>query len=152
MHWIILILAIATFDQLTKTCVMLTMSEGETKPLIEGVFHFTHIKNTGASWGMFAGARVLFILLTLIVLCGLFVWYQKKKPKDRFLMTALSLIAGGAVGNLIDRIISGRVTDFFDFRLIHFPVFNIADIAITVGAILLFIHLIFRTSDESEGK
>ena len=152
MIWMIIALLIALLDQLTKYRIAKGLSIGESKVLINGVFQFTHIKNTGASWGMFSGARVVFVTLTFLFLIALVIWYMKKRPTDRLLLSALSLITGGAVGNLIDRIISGQVTDFFDFCLIHFPVFNVADIAITVGAILLFIYLIFCSDNKNEEK
>ena len=152
MIWLIIAALIALLDQISKGFIIRSLRVGETRPIVPGVFHITHIKNTGASWGMFSGARVIFIVITLIVLLGVVCWYLKKKPSDRFLMSALALICGGAVGNLLDRIITGQVTDFLDFCLIHFPVFNVADISITVGAILLFIHLIFCSSEKGKEK
>ena len=152
MIWPVIAGLIVVFDQLTKHWISQGFLVGESKPIIPGVFQLTHIKNTGASWGMFSGARIAFILLTFLFLAALLIWYIRKRPTNRLLLLALSLITGGAIGNLIDRMIAGQVTDFLDFCLIHFPVFNVADIAITVGAILLFIYLLFHSENQNEAK
>jgi signal peptidase II len=108
------------------------------------VFHLTNVHNTGAAWGMMQGFRWLFIPMTLIV-CGIIVFILVKYHKrvTVFSRLTLSLLFAGAVGNLIDRVLFGYVRDFFDFCLINFPVFNVADSAMTIGCALLIIDALF---------
>jgi signal peptidase II len=139
---IILIAAILIADQITKYLVQLSLSPvGTSLPLIDGVFHLTNVHNTGAAWGMMQGFRWLFIPMTLIV-CGIIVFILVKYHKrvTVFSRLTLSLLFAGAVGNLIDRVLFGYVRDFFDFCLINFPVFNVADSAMTIGCALLIIE------------
>jgi signal peptidase II len=142
---IILIAAILIADQITKYLVQLSLSPvGTSLPLIDGVFHLTNVHNTGAAWGMMQGFRWLFIPMTLIV-CGIIVFILVKYHKrvTVFSRLTLSLLFAGAVGNLIDRVLFGYVRDFFDFCLINFPVFNVADSAMTIGCALLIIDALF---------
>ena len=152
MIWIILSVIVILLDQATKLIIDHHMRLSHSVPLIQNVFHITHVKNEGASWGVLSGGRWFFIILTVLVLVALFVWCVKKKPKHPLLCASLSLIAGGAVGNLIDRIATGKVTDFLDFCLIHFPVFNIADIAITCGTVLLCVYILIAPSADKKEK
>lgn len=136
---------ILALDQLTKylTDVFL-MPLGTSYPLWEGVFHFTSSHNTGAAFGIFAGGRWLFILLT-IVACVAIVWFMVKERKRMSLLMriAFALILGGALGNLIDRLLLGYVRDMLDFCLIDFAIFNVADSAVSVGAVCLVLDVIF---------
>jgi len=142
---IILIAAILTADQITKYLIQLYLSPvGTSLPLIQGVFHLTNVHNTGAAWGMMQGFRWLFIPMTLIV-CGIivFILVKYRKRVTVFSRITLSLLFAGAIGNLIDRVLLGYVRDFFDFCLINFPVFNVADSAMTIGCALLIIDALF---------
>lgn len=142
---IILIAAILVADQITKYLIQLYLSPvGTSLPLIQGVFHLTNVHNTGAAWGMMQGFRWLFIPMTLIV-CGIIVFILVKYHKrvTVFSRITLSLLFAGAIGNLVDRVLLGYVRDFFDFCLINFPVFNIADSAMTIGCALLIIDALF---------
>ena len=142
---IILIAAILAADQITKYLIQLYLSPvGTSLPLIQGVFHLTNVHNTGAAWGMMQGFRWLFIPMTLIV-CGIIVFILVKYHKrvTVFSRITLSLLFAGAIGNLVDRVLLGYVRDFFDFCLINFPVFNIADSAMTIGCALLIIDALF---------
>ena len=124
-------------DQLTKFIITRQLSLHESLPVIKGIFHLTLIHNRGAAFGILKNQVPLFILTSIFAI-GLIIFSLKdKKPKTRFNLYSfsLSLILAGALGNLIDRLILGYVIDFLDFRI--WPVFNIADSAITVGAILL---------------
>jgi len=128
-------------DRLTKYILLKNLSEGESVRVIPGIFHITLVFNSGAAFGIFKGRSVFFIILTalVIVLICLYIW--RGGCRDLPVLIALSLIAGGAAGNLIDRAAFGYVVDFLDFRV--WPVFNIADSAITIGAFILAIRLIF---------
>lgn len=128
------------FDQLTKYLVVQNFAEiGDTLPLWENVFHFTYVINTGAAFSFFSGQVEILRWISLIVsiILLIFVWYS---PRITLLeQLGYGFVFAGAVGNGIDRFLFGYVVDFFDFRLINFPVFNIADVAINIGVILLLI-------------
>lgn len=112
------------------------MELSETIPLMEGVFHITSHRNRGAAFGILQDARWFFIVITIIVVAGI-VWYMQRIKDEKGTLLALSFILGGAVGNFIDRLLQGEVVDFFDFRLINFAIFNVADSFIVIGVILL---------------
>jgi signal peptidase II len=133
LFWITAFLAIV-LDRITKIWVMQTLALGQTIPLLRGIFHFTHITNTGAAFGLFAqGSGWWLRWLSLIVSLGL-IGFAIRGPKlPRWEQAGWGFILGGAVGNGIDRFLLGEVIDFLDFRLIQFPVFNLADISINVG-------------------
>lgn len=142
---IILIVVILAADQISKYLIQLYLSPtGASLPLIDGVFHLTNVHNIGAAWGMLEGFRWLFISLTLIV-GGVIVYVLIRchKKLTIFSRITLALLFAGAIGNLIDRIILGYVRDFFDFCLINFPVFNVADSSLSVGCVLLVIDALF---------
>lgn len=152
MTYLILGALILGVDILTKFWARGELMGNSSIPLWNGVFHLTYVENRGIAFGMFGGGRVFFILFTLIVL-GLLLWfYHKSAPKTKWLRFGTCLVTSGALGNLLDRIFRGFVVDFLDFRLIDFPVFNVADIAVCVGAVLLVIHCFIseeKREDES---
>lgn len=131
------------FDQATKAVVRNVMPVNASVGVIPGTFYLTHVENVGAAFGLLPGQRVLFMLVSSIVLFVIAVWVYRQRPRSAWVVTALSLIAGGSLGNLIDRAGSGVVTDFFEFGFIEFPVFNIADTAIVVGVTILIAWLMF---------
>ena len=112
--------------------------------LIPGALELTYLENRGAVWGLMQGWRIVFLVATFVFLTVI-VWFYIRKRKDMTVLTRviLSLLFSGAIGNLIDRIILGYVRDMIYFRLINFPVFNVADSAITVAAFLLIIETFF---------
>lgn len=134
-------------DILTKYAVTSNMSVGSTIPLIDGVFHLTYVRNTGAAFSMLSGQRVFLILLPVVIIVALLIYVIVKKPRSKLLLLSFSMIISGGIGNLIDRIRLGYVIDFFDFRLINFPVFNVADIWVTVGGALFIILLLFSKEE-----
>lgn len=110
---------------------------------IPGFFHITHIRNTGSAWGMLAGQRWLFLLIMVLFLVGLGVAVYKRWIKSRFSLFCLAGIAGGGLGNAIDRAVSGSVTDMICLDFIDFPVFNVADCFITTCTLLLVVYILF---------
>ena len=148
---------VVLLDQLSKLWIRSTLPIGETRPILENWIVLTHSKNAGAAWGMMSGQRWLLILVSIGV--GAFILFMAREfareAKGRVLaLSALGLIFGGAVGNLIDRIAFGVVTDFFDLQtsvqyLRTFPIFNIADSALTIGVILLMLHFLLHREVEA---
>ncbi len=137
--WLVAILGLI-FDQVTKYIVVQKFPEvGDTFPLWQDVFHFTYVINTGAAFSFFKGGVGWLRWLSLIVSVGLmiFAWYAPKLSTVEQL--GYGFILAGAVGNGVDRFLFGYVVDFLDFRLINFPVFNIADVAINLGILFLLI-------------
>lgn len=146
MKWFI-ITATILLDQLSKWMVVRYLKEVGQVPIIEGFFHLRYLENRGAAFGLMQDQQVFFIVITVIIV-GWIVWFLIKNPQvNRMLMLSLSLIAGGAIGNFIDRLFFGYVVDFLDFQV--WPVFNIADIAIVGGQILL-IYFIIKDQPISE--
>jgi|Deesub1362A_J573_1020465.scaffolds.fasta_scaffold01403_8 signal peptidase II len=147
----LVILAIFIIDYLTKLWITKKIPPYYTKEIIKGFFNLTHIHNRGAIFGFFANSEnpYIFIFLTILSL-GAFIfiiYYFLRIPiTEKYLKTSLSLILGGAFGNLFDRLLRGYVVDFFDFYIgkYHWPAFNIADSSITIGAIILIIIIFFR--------
>ncbi|MDI6713176.1 MAG: signal peptidase II [Anaerosomatales bacterium] len=136
-------------DQASKAAVRHWLPLGASRPLLDGVLDLTHVRNTGAAFGLFPGAMAWFMLSAVIVLAGIaFVWWRHA-PSDPWTVVALGLIAGGAAGNLIDRAFLGGVTDFFDLRV--WPVFNVADIALDVGVAIVVVRLLFSGQGEGAG-
>lgn len=133
-------------DQLVKHLVVSTMHLGQSLPVIKGIFHITYVLNPGAAFGMLEHQRWFFIVVALAaVLLG--VAFYKKLQQESFLMrSGAGLLLGGAIGNLADRIQSGLVVDFLDFRI--WPVFNIADIAICAGAGILIFDIWQRRNED----
>ena len=141
----VLIIVILVLDQISKYLTELFLSPvGTSYPLWEGVFHFTYTQNRGAAWGLMQGRRTFFIVITVVVCVGLAFFIVKYRKRMHWLpRVALSLVFAGAVGNLIDRVFLAYVRDMFDFCLIHFPIFNVADSALTVGFTLLIFDVLF---------
>lgn len=124
-------------DQATKYLVKTKLQIGESIPVFGDFLRITSHRNPGAAWGILAGQRWLFVLITIAVIAG--VALLARRVKSGLVKAALPLLLGGAVGNLIDRVLYGEVVDFLDVRVIHYPIFNVADsaIVIAVGLILL---------------
>lgn len=140
MFWIILILAVG-LDQLSKYLIVTSLALGESMPVIDGFLRFTYTLNQGASFSILQGQRVIFIIVTLLVL-GLIFFLLRKIPQDMRLFRAfIALFCGGTIGNFIDRLHSGAVIDFIDLG--WFPIFNIADSCICVSAVAICLMLLF---------
>jgi signal peptidase II len=118
------------------------MQLGQTIPVIQDFFHITYVKNPGAAFGILTDKKWFFIIVTIVVLILLFYLVYTIGKQNDFLSITIGLVAGGAIGNLVDRIQSGLVIDYLDFRGIWPYVFNIADSAIVIGVILLSWQLI----------
>lgn len=135
MVYALVALFIIILDQISKYYVVNNFFLGESVPVIDGIFHWTFILNSGAAFGILEGSRWLFVLIAAIVLIS--IWSLRKEIKEQGIWACYgaALFVGGAVGNLIDRARQGLVIDFFDFRI--WPIFNVADIAICIGVVLI---------------
>ncbi|MDJ0855588.1 MAG: signal peptidase II [Desulfobacterales bacterium] len=148
--WLTLIAGgIVIADQLTKLLILREVGLHASIPVIPGFFHITHVQNPGGAFGFLANQSalvrgILFLAVSTLAV-GLVLWfYHQTPPTYRWLANGFALIIGGAVGNLIDRVRFGKVIDFLDFfiRDWHWPAFNVADSAITVGITIFIIHVI----------
>jgi signal peptidase II len=143
--WVSIILASVLLDQLTKLWAIESLALYESIEAIPFLINFCHIKNPGAAWGMFSDNRWVFIVISSVAIIGLPIFLYKYRKAPFLFGFSLSLIIGGAIGNMIDRLFApnGYVTDFIEFAFMDFPVFNVADICVCVGAFMLFIYLAF---------
>ncbi len=151
--WLLLAAVIIVFDQLVKIWVVNSIGLSDSLKIIPGILDFVYVKNKGAAFSFLAHKEYGIVVLSVIsvLFCLAVIWYMlKKKPKSKLLIISLSLMVGGAAGNVIDRIFRGFVVDFIEVQFINFPVFNIADIAITIGAVLIIIYEIFYDKMKKE--
>ncbi len=143
---LIIVIVLLVLDQLSKYFVALYLSPvGSSIPVIDGLLQLTNVHNTGAAWGMLEGFRWLFIPMTLVVAAVLvYVIIRFHKKLTVFSRITLAMLFAGAIGNFIDRLLLTYVRDFFDISpLFSFPVFNIADSALSIGCVFLIIDALF---------
>lgn len=148
MQMFLLVIAIIIIDQLAKYYVQTNMSLGNSIPVIDKVFHITYILNPGAAFGILENQTAFFIAVALVMFAAVFYYYPRIPAQFFLLRLGIGLMIGGAIGNLIDRIKSGSVVDFFDFRI--WPVFNIADIAIVTGVSCIIFHILYLANKEDD--
>ena len=136
---IILILTIC--DQLLKSWVASSIVLGGSKQLIPGIIELTNLRNSGAAWSIFEGQQTFFTIITIIaiIVIGYFIWQYRKNIS---VLIGLSLIMAGSIGTFIDRLRQGYVVDMFETTFINFPIFNIADMCLTIGVIWLIICIL----------
>ena len=149
--WIAALFSVV-LDHLTKYWVVQTFRLHETWPLWSGVFHFTYVRNTGAAFSLFTNGAGWLRWLSLLVSIGLMALAWFGPPLERWEQLGYGFILGGALGNGVDRFVAGSVVDFLDFRLIQFPVFNLADVFINVGIVCLLIASFQKTKPDSGNR
>lgn len=147
--------AIVICDQITKAIVDRTMSLYDSMPIIDGLFNLTYVRNTGAAFGIFAGSHEVFrrpflIGVSIVAIGFILVMLRRLREDATGLAVALAFILGGAIGNLIDRIVYGEVIDFLDvyWSTYHWPAFNIADSFITIGVTITLFYLVRAKGDD----
>ena len=153
---VLLFTVILATDRIIKAIIPRLMDLYQSIPVIPGFFHITHVKNSGGAFGILADwtspLRRFFFILASIVALGLlyYLYRQAIRATSRYLRLAIVLVAAGAVGNLYDRATTGEVVDFLDFFVgrYHWPAFNVADFAITIGALLLGYLYLTGSTDE----
>jgi signal peptidase II len=148
--------SVVALDQISKLWVRSNIPPYESIPVF-GCLSLTNVRNTGSAFGLFVNQAFLLILIGVVGVIAILLFYRYFSKSNLLGVSALALVFGGAIGNLIDRFRFGYVTDFIDVRLwhdYHWPSFNVADSAITVGSIVLvvFIFLTFRKADGSSSK
>lgn len=149
--WFILTVVFSVgIDQITKYLAVKYLLPIGTFPIIEDVLHLTYVENTGAAFGMMKDSRWIFMTVSTVAIIAIAYVLYKYGLEMPFASFCLSMILGGGIGNMIDRIALGYVVDFVDFRLINFAVFNGADSFVCVGAFLLIIYLFSDIVKESK--
>lgn len=155
---IITIIAIFLLDQLSKIYVIKNFKLHESRDVIKGLFKWTYVQNKGVAFGAFQGVIPLIIGISIVAVIGIILYLHKKREEhSNWARFGLLFIVGGAVGNLYDRIFRGYVVDFFDFYGIWHAIFNIADIAINIGIVLIVIEYFIekesmRTNSEKKDR
>lgn len=146
----IVIAAGVILDQWSKYMAVLHLQGTDGVDLIPGVFRLTYLENRGAAFGVLQGQQWFFYIITAVILVAVLLVYRRMPAGRKFLPLRVCavLIVSGALGNLIDRVGQGYVVDFFYFELIDFPVFNVADIFVTVSAVLLAVLLLLYYKEE----
>ena len=137
-------------DQIAKYLAVLHLKGQAAIPIIKNVFELQYLENQGAAFGIMQGKKTLFVIGTLIFLVIVVILYHNIPLTKRFtpIRIVAVLIVAGAIGNMIDRVVHQYVIDFFYFSLIDFPIFNVADIYVTVGAVLLIVLVLFYYKEE----
>lgn len=151
---IISFLILVVFDQLTKYLIDHNMDLYDSIPVIDDIFEIHYIRNTGAAWGILADQQIVFYICTILVCVIGCLFYIRcaKTGKYRDIQIVLILILSGAIGNFIDRLHFQYVIDFLYFKLIDFPVFNVADCYVTIGFFFMVILLFFKYKEEDLEK
>lgn len=147
---ILAVIVLILLDQGTKLWALTSLKPIHNMTLVEGFMDLTFVENRGVAFGMFSGQRWFILLLTGIIAVGL-IWFYVTMPKKKEyfpLRVSLVLVLSGAIGNIIDRLFRGYVVDFFEFTFFEWPVFNVADIYVVVGVILLALMIVFVVKDE----
>lgn len=152
MLYIVFAFIMIALDQAVKYWAFTSLQAQQTIPLIENVFHLTYVENRGAAFSMFAqfDSRWIFVTLAVVISIVIGIALYKGWMQHALGRWSLVLVGAGAIGNAIDRVMRGFVVDLFDFRLIYFPVFNVADIFICIGALLFVIYFLFLHKDEEK--
>lgn len=146
-----LIVGIILLDQISKIAVRSFMTEGQSISVIKGFFSITYIENRGVAFGLLSKHEWVVIALQLIVVIVVLILFLKMRGKSRLFDFALAIILAGGIGNIIDRLIKGSVTDMLSFSIFP-PVFNVADIGVTVGCALIILDLILDISREKKNR
>lgn len=146
----IVAIIVLILDQVAKHLIDITPALWN-KVLIPGFFHLTYVKNTGMAWSLLSGQQG-FLSLVAAVAIGIMIWYLVTKKPGKWISFALGLMIGGAAGNMVDRLFLGSVRDFLDFYIFgyDFPIFNLADTALTIGVIMLIIAALMEDRKEKK--
>jgi signal peptidase II len=142
---IVIILGIV-LDQIVKMAIVKNLRLSEQKSVINGILSLTHLRNNGAAWSILEGQQWFFVLTTVIVL-AVAIWFWLKNLSKNWYAIGLTLIISGALGNFIDRVRQRYVVDMFQLDFINFPIFNVADILLSIGFVVLFIGILIEKDE-----
>lgn len=147
---LLLTILLTVVDQVTKILSKNYLENTSGRDLIPGVFRLEYLENRGAAFGIFQEQRILLLFVTFLILAILIYCYHKIPAKRKFfpIQLVLLLITAGAIGNMIDRIFRNYVIDFLYFKLIDFPIFNVADCYVVIGSVLFVLLVLFYYKDE----
>ena len=144
------VVVLTFIDQITKVMAVDALKGKAPFEIISVVFEFYYLENKGAAWGVMSGARIFFLVLTVVIV-ALIIYVSAKMPHNKRMLPlriVLIVLSAGAIGNFIDRLYLGYVRDFIYFKLINFPIFNVADIYVTVSVIVFAILILFVYKEE----
>lgn len=133
-------------DQIVKMAIVKNLRLSEQKSVINGILSLTHLRNNGAAWSILEGQQWFFVLTTVIVL-AVAIWFWLKNLSKNWYAIGLTLIISGALSNFIDRVRQGYVVDMFQLDFINFPIFNVADILLSIGFVVLFIGILIEKDE-----
>lgn len=148
--WSIFIVIIIALDQLTKYMIVKSLVIGDSVKVIKNLLYITSHRNEGAAWGILQGKMWLFYIVTIVVLVILIMFFKSEGYGKPLIQFGLSLLIAGSIGNFIDRLFRSEVVDFIDTYIFgyNFPIFNVADAALTIGVIVLIIVILFEGKEE----
>lgn len=148
---IIIIVLVNIIDRLSKIWAFKNLKDYNDVVIIKNIFSLSYLENRGAAWGIFQGKTIFLLTITIVIVIGIIYFLLKCKPKSKLMRISLSLIIGGAFGNMYDRLVNKYVIDFIYFHykdVYSFPTFNVADMSVVVGTILLALCLM---KDDNNG-
>jgi len=148
LFWLMLV-AGTVFDRVVKTIQVSRMMPGQSCTVIPQIVDFTYVRNPGVGFGLFPGVTWLPLGVSVLVLSAIVGAWYVVKPMSRLLAVGLALLGAGAIGNTIDRVLYGYVIDLFDLAFIDFPVFNVADMLVNSGCVLLIVWVLFISDRQS---
>ncbi len=148
MKYFILAAIVVALDQITKLLTKNFMALSESRKIVGDFLRYTYIENPGMAFGIHIGNRTLFTVFSVLASLIIFVYLLRTRGDHKLVRWSLALILGGAIGNLIDRVVRGSVVDFIDVGIgdLRWPVFNIADMAVSIGMIVLIVVILFERS------
>lgn len=152
MRYYLLSIFVVLFDQITKILTKNFMTLYDSREVFGNFVRYTYIRNPGMAFGIQIGNRTVFTVFSILASAGIFIYLIKTKGDKKFVRTALSLILGGAIGNLIDRVLYSSVVDFIDVGIgtLRWPVFNVADSAVSIGMVILIAVILFEKKTTEE--
>ena len=148
--WLIIALLTIILDQLSKALIVANFSLTDHFTFVPGLFDIVYVRNTGAAFSILANHTWILGTISVLFSIAIIIYMLKTKPTDKFSIISAGLLLGGALGNGIDRVLRHYVVDFIELTLFRFPVFNLADVAITVGAALIIIKVLMEKENKED--
>ena len=142
---------IVALDQWFKWWIVNQYNFGDSQTIIPNILSLTHIRNTGGASSLFEGQQIFFIIITIVAVVAVVYYLVKHLHESKWLTLGLSFFLAGAIGNFIDRFRLGYVVDMFRLDFINFPIFNIADMALVAGVIMIFFYILLDERDKKNG-